>query len=96
MKYGEKRPVQVRLFLQGENICLEVADEGQGIAPEEIEHLFEPFYRSKTARHLQGSGVGLSLVKSIADKYAGGVFMDSQWGKGTTVRFFIPKFIPGR
>lgn len=95
VKYGEKRPIRVRLFLQGKNVCLEVADEGQGIAPEEVELLFEPFYRSKTARHLQGSGVGLSLVKSIADKYAGGVYMDSQWGKGTMVRFFMPKFIPG-
>lgn len=91
VKYSESQAVRVRLFSSAGAVCLEVADEGPGIAPEDMEHLFEPFYRGKSSRHLQGSGVGLSLVKSIADKYYGSVRVESQSGKGTTVFFSLPK-----
>lgn len=91
VKYSEGQAVQVRLFFSGGAVCLEVTDEGPGIAPEEMGHLFEPFYRGKSSRHLQGSGVGLSLVKSIADKYHGSVRVESQLGEGTTVFFSLPK-----
>jgi signal transduction histidine kinase len=62
-----------------------VADQGQGIAQEDMAHLFKPFYRGRSSRHLQGSGVGLSLVKSIADKYGGNVTVASRQNEGTTV-----------
>jgi signal transduction histidine kinase len=91
VKYGAGQAVRVRLFSSGKAVCLEVADEGPGIAPEDIEHLFVPFYRGKSARHLQGSGVGLSLVKSIADKYGGSVRVESQPGDGATAWLTLPK-----
>ncbi len=91
VKYGAGQAVRVRLFLSDEAVCLEVDDEGPGIAPEAMEHLFKPFYRGKSSRHLQGSGVGLSLVKSIADKYHGSVRVESQLGEGTTVFFSLPR-----
>lgn len=91
VKYGDSNTVRVRLFPSGDAVCLEVTDAGPGIPPEEMEHLFKPFYRGKSGRHLQGSGVGLSLVKSIADKYGGSVRVVSQLGEGTTVFFSLPK-----
>jgi signal transduction histidine kinase len=85
VKYGESQIVRVRLLSSDESICIEVADQGQGIAQEDMAHLFKPFYRGRSSRHLQGSGVGLSLVKSIADKYGGNVTVASRQNEGTTV-----------
>lgn len=94
VKYGSERPVAVRLFPQGQSVCLEVVDQGIGISQDEVEHLFEPFYRSQRSSHLPGSGVGLSLVKSIAEKYGGSIRVQSETGRGTTARLVLPSQIP--
>jgi two-component system, OmpR family, sensor histidine kinase ArlS len=90
IKYGNNQIVTVRLFLLGNAVYLEIADQGIGINPDDMKHLSEPFYRSPKNRHLSGSGIGLSLVKSIAEKYGGSIRLASEPGKGTTVRFVLP------
>lgn len=90
LKYGDGQPVLVRLFTIGPSICLQVADQGPGIAAAELERVFDPFYRSVHHNHLPGSGIGLGLVKSIAEKYGGTLHLTSQMGHGTTVRFTLP------
>ena len=90
LKYGDGQPVLVRLFTIGPSICLQVADQGPGIAAAELERVFDPFYRSVHHNHLPGSGIGLGLVKSIAEKYGGNLLLTSQMGHGTTVRFTLP------
>ena len=90
LKYGDGQPVLVRLFTIGPSICLQVADQGPGIAAAELERVFDPFYRSVHHNHLPGSGIGLGLVKSIAEKYGGNLHLTSQMGHGTTVRFTLP------
>ena len=90
LKYGDGQPVLVRLFTIGSSICLQVADQGPGIAAAELERVFDPFYRSVHHNHLPGSGIGLGLVKSIAEKYGGTLHLTSQMGHGTTVRFTLP------
>lgn len=90
LKYGNGQPVSVSLFPQSGSVCLEVADRGLGIAPEELPRLLEPFYRSQQNQHLPGVGIGLSLVKAIADKHQGSVSLRSQPGQGTVVRFELP------
>lgn len=91
VKYGKEQPVAVRLFLEGQSVCLEVADQGMGIAHHEVGHLFEPFYRSQRSSHLPGSGVGLSLVKSIAEKYGGSIHIASELDRGTTAKLILPR-----
>ena len=90
LKYGDGQPVLVRLFTIGPSICLQVADRGPGIAAAELQRVFDPFYRSVHHNHLPGSGIGLGLVKSIAEKYGGTLHLTSQMGHGTTVRFTLP------
>jgi signal transduction histidine kinase len=90
LKYGKGQPVSARLFPQGGSVCLEVADRGLGIAPEDMPRLFEPFYRSPLNQHLPGIGIGLSLVKAIADKYQGSLSLSSSPEQGTVVRFELP------
>ncbi|MBK8425836.1 MAG: HAMP domain-containing histidine kinase [Lewinellaceae bacterium] len=90
LKYGNEKPVSVRLFFKDKSVGLEVKDQGDGIAAEDMEHLFKPFYRSKQQQQIPGVGIGLSLVKSIAEKYKGNVSIHSEPGHGVTVRFFLP------
>ena len=68
-------------------------DKGDGIAEEEMEHLFKPFYRSIRHNSQSGSGIGLSLVKSIAKKYGGEVLIWSQVGVGSRVQFDLPAMV---
>jgi signal transduction histidine kinase len=90
LKYGDDKPVLVRLFLQNNAVCLEVIDQGKGIESEEIEQVLKPFYRSKHTAHLPGSGIGLSLVKSIAEKYEGNIHLAAAPGGGVVARFCLP------
>ncbi|MTB89646.1 HAMP domain-containing histidine kinase [Aeromicrobium senzhongii] len=67
-----------------------VADEGPGIAAEDLPHVFDRFYRSTEARTLPGSGLGLAIVKRAADRHGGSVDVDSEFGHGATFTFRVP------
>ncbi|BFL47409.1 sensor histidine kinase [Lactonifactor longoviformis] len=69
---------------------LSVADNGSGILPEDIHHIFKRFYRSKSSAHTQGIGLGLPLAKSIIEGQGGILSLQSTPGKGTT---FIISFL---
>ncbi|MDA2809254.1 HAMP domain-containing sensor histidine kinase [Nocardiopsis sp. RSe5-2] len=69
---------------------VEVRDRGPGIAPEEVEHVFERFYRSDAARALPGSGLGLSMVKEIVHAHGGTVFAANREGGGAIIGFTLP------
>jgi signal transduction histidine kinase len=90
VKYGNQKAILVRLFTEKGMVSLEVADNGDGITEQEMEHLFKPFYRSIRHHQQSGSGIGLSLVKSIAEKYDGNVRIWSQVGVGSRVQFDLP------
>ncbi len=64
---------------------IEVADDGVGIAPEHLPHLFDRFYRADGARTAGGVGLGLAIVKGIAELHGGTVTIDSAPGHGTRV-----------
>lgn len=67
-----------------------VRDHGPGIAPEDLPHVFERFYRSTEARTLPGSGLGLSIVQRAAERHGGHVGVDSAPGEGATFTFAVP------
>ncbi len=90
VKYSPDSPVVATLFLQNKSVCLKVSDQGPGVAPEELPHLFEPFYRSQHTRHVPGNGIGLSLVKSIVEKCNGNVQVTSELGQGTIMLLSLP------
>jgi two-component system phosphate regulon sensor histidine kinase PhoR len=84
--------VKVRLQLRPEMVVLEVHDTGIGVAPLDLPHLFEKFYRSgrREAYQQRGTGLGLAIVKSIAERHSGRVWVESQLGKGSVFFFLIP------
>ena len=69
-------------------LLVEVRDEGSGIAPEELERVFEPFYTTKAAQH--GTGLGLALVSTLVQHRGGRVSVTSDVGVGTTFHVVLP------
>jgi two-component system, OmpR family, sensor histidine kinase ArlS len=91
VKYGKEAPIFIHLHLLNKKVVLSVKDQGIGIPKHEMEHLFKPFYRIN--RHqTTGSGIGLTLTKSIAEKYGGNVQLTSELKEGTTATFSLPQF----
>ena len=60
-----------------------VSDNGSGIAPEDIHHIFKRFYRSRFSKDTQGIGLGLPLAKAIIEAHDGNITVDSELGKGS-------------
>ncbi|RLC62066.1 MAG: hypothetical protein DRI48_10000 [Chloroflexi bacterium] len=76
----------------GEQIVLAVRDDGIGISQDDLPHIFDKFYRAdrpETA-DIVGSGLGLSIVKTIVEKHQGRTWVESQLGKGTTFTIVLP------
>lgn len=73
-------------------VQISVKDNGCGIHPEDLHHIFKRFYRSQFSKDKQGIGLGLSLSKAIIEAHSGTIEVDSELEKGTTItmNFFIP------
>jgi len=71
-----------------ETIKLEIRDNGVGINPDDIKHIFEPFFSAK--EKVTGIGLGLAIVHGIVQSHKGKIEVDSQVGKGTTISLIFP------
>ncbi len=74
-------------------VIISVADQGEGIAPEHLNQLFDKFFRIKTGlgRHVAGTGLGLPIARAIVESHGGRIWADSQVGRGATFSFTIPR-----
>lgn len=93
LKYSLPRTTVTVLLLQtNAETILDVIDEGTGIKKESLPKLFDPFFRENSAefRRIPGSGLGLSIVKKLCDQLGITISIDSQLGRGTTVRLIFP------
>ena len=84
--------VRISTFLADGSVVVEVADTGHGVPPEELQKIFEKFYRARaSAKVATGTGLGLALVKHVIEAIHGGrVAVESQVGKGSTFRLSLP------
>jgi len=93
-RHGGRVMVQARAVKSGDEDAVQIAihDQGVGIPGHEIPHLFEPFFRGKRARsaQIQGSGLGLSLVKQVVEGHGGSVEVVSTPGAGSTFLVQLP------
>ncbi|MDQ1481793.1 MAG: two-component system, OmpR family, sensor histidine kinase MprB [Actinomycetota bacterium] len=74
---------------------IEVLDRGAGIAPADLPHVFDRFYRATAARTLPGSGLGLAIVEQIAQLHDGTITLGPRVGGGTIARLELPAVAPG-
>lgn len=80
--------IKLRLEVRGEQICVEVADDGRGVAPEDRSHIFDPFF--STRQQEGGSGLGLSVAVGIVSELGGTMSVASQLGAGTMITILLP------
>jgi signal transduction histidine kinase len=101
IKYsGENVDVRVRLETPDEkHVVLSVQDQGVGISADDVKLIFRRFYRvsHRSLAHVKGTGLGLFIVKAIAQKHGGKVFAESEGeGQGTTVTLQLPRMVSPR
>ncbi len=84
--------VKVNLSKNDGHVLFEISDNGIGIAPIDLPHLFEKFYRSgrREAYNLRGTGLGLAIVKSIIERHNGKVWVESKLGRGSSFYLELP------
>ncbi len=91
LKYSPAdRPVVVRVERRDGEAIVSVIDQGAGIPPEEVSHLFERYYRTKKTRKTEGLGLGLYITRQIVDAHGGRVWVESEQGKGSKFRVAVP------
>ena len=97
-KYTEKGTITLKVFFQWINnerisLCFQIKDTGTGIKEEDLPTLFEKFRRLdiNRNRNVEGSGLGLNIVKQLVYLMQGNISVDSVYGKGSTFTVFIPQ-----
>jgi len=88
MKQGGFLSIRAYKESNEKGFCFEVQDTGSGIAPENLSKIFDPFFTTKKVGH--GAGLGLSISHGIIDRHGGRIDVDSEVGKGTSFKVFLP------
>ncbi|MFC1623725.1 ATP-binding protein [Candidatus Omnitrophota bacterium] len=89
----EKGKITIYIEEKGSSIEFGIEDSGIGIAKQDLEKVFEEFFRTRNAQDqkIKGTGLGLSLVKKIVAAHKGRIWVDSELGRGTKFSFTIPR-----
>jgi signal transduction histidine kinase len=73
-----------------QHVVFWVADSGKGIAPENLPHVFDPFWQASARERRLGAGLGLPITKGIVEAHGGSIWVESVLGQGTTLYFTVP------
>ena len=90
-KFTDEGDINIRAYRTNDDIMIEVKDTGSGIAPEDQSLVFEAFKQTSSGlRQAGGTGLGMPIAKSLAEAHGGRLWLDSEYGKGTTFYVAIP------
>lgn len=91
LKYSDPgTEVVVSAELSGSDVVVSVADSGAGISAEDIDHIFDRFYRTRGARKTEGLGLGLYITRMMVEAMGGQIWVKSETGQGSTFSFSLP------
>lgn len=95
VKYTLRGSIWVEVRAESAQCIITMRDTGVGIAAEDLDHLFDRFYRADNlrGRSVEGTGIGLSLVRGLVELHSGTVEIDSEPDRGTTVRIRLPRSV---
>jgi two-component system, OmpR family, sensor histidine kinase ArlS len=89
-KYAAGATPTILLEFENGSLKIAVADKGPGIAKEDLDKIFQPFFRGDDHRSAVGFGLGLSLAYRIVKLHKGNIEVQSEKGKGSTFTIFLP------
>jgi signal transduction histidine kinase len=92
IKYSEDGEIVIRVQDHRDHAEVSITDQGMGVAPEVLPHLFGRFYRTELAKASRepGLGLGLYITRSLVEAHGGRISVESTPGKGSTFRFTLP------
>lgn len=90
IRYGEKKPISLRLKRENGTACFSLKDSGRGIDPADHSRIFNRFERAIAATDISGLGLGLFISRQILEEHKGKIWVQSQLGHGSTFNFTLP------
>jgi signal transduction histidine kinase len=91
IKFGRGKPIRVALNRRDDGgVNIDVIDEGEGIAPEDQERIFQEFVQLGKTQLTEGTGLGLPISRRLAELLRGSLTLESQLGRGSTFRLSLP------
>ncbi len=90
LRYGAKKPVELRVRATPEGACIEVQDHGIGISAENLARIFQQFERVSSSEVTQGLGLGLFITEQIVASHQGTIEVESHPGQGSLFRVYLP------
>ena len=85
---GDQREIRIATRMEGDEVVIEIADDGPGIPPELLDRIYEPFFTTKEVG--KGTGQGLALARTTIERHSGSLECDSTVGEGTTFTIRLP------
>lgn len=95
IKYSpENKTISIEIVVDEKKVHIDIIDEGMGIPEEEQKHLFERFFRAHNVTNIQGTGLGLNIVKEYVHLMGGEISFTSKLNEGTTFNILLPLYAP--
>ena len=94
IKFSTESPrIYISSKSETDHYLISFKDEGMGIEPQYFEKIFQIFQRLHPKEQYEGTGIGLAICKRIVERHGGKIWVESEFGKGSTFSFTIPKII---
>lgn len=91
LKYSpENTPIDIHVWQDNGMMQVQISDRGMGIPPDDLNHIFDKFYRVKRPENISGTGLGLSISKGIVEAHGGRIWAENRPGGGAVVSFSLP------